>query len=49
MIKLIADELKLKLKVRLKILHKNVYNDYDSYISQFLTRGGVLQACIEPE
>lgn len=46
---LIVDELKAKLRLRLKIIHKSVYPDYNTYISHFYTRGGILQACIEPE
>lgn len=49
MMALISDELQAKLKLRLKILNKSIYPDYNSYISHFLTRGGFLQACIEPE
>lgn len=48
-ISLIAEELKVKLSLRLKILNKSVYPDYNSFLSHFLTRGGFLQACIEPE
>ena len=42
MIKLIAGELTTKLKNRLKILNKDIYADYDQFISHFLTRGGVI-------
>lgn len=46
MIKLIAQELESKLKNRLKIINKDIYPNYDQYISHFLTRGGVIEAGI---
>ncbi len=36
--------MKDKFKQRLKILHKNVYPNYQQYITHFLTRGGVIEA-----
>ena len=42
MIKLIVEELTSKLRNRLKIINKDVYANYDQYISHFLTRGGVV-------
>ena len=47
MIKLIADELHNKLKRRLKIVNKDIYNNYNQYISHFLTRGGVIEAGVQ--
>jgi len=46
MIKLIAEELNGKLRNRLKIINKDIYSNYDQYISHFLTRGGVIEAGI---
>ena len=37
----------MKLKLRLKIMNKEVYSDYDQYLSHFVTRGGFIQAGIE--
>jgi hypothetical protein len=42
MIAVIADELKSILKIKLKIINKNVYHNYHNYISHFLTRGGII-------
>ena len=44
MVQLIADELRNKLKLRLKIVNKHIYSTYEQYISHFLTRGGKLEA-----
>jgi hypothetical protein len=44
MLRLIASELSSKLRVRLKILNKDVYGDYDQFINHFFTRGGIIQA-----
>jgi hypothetical protein len=49
MIRLIAEELTSKLRIRLKIISKDIYGDYDQFISHFLTRGGIIQAGIEGE
>ena len=43
-IKLIANELKDKLKQRLKILNKQIYPTYNQFMSHFFTRGGVIEA-----
>lgn len=49
MIRLIADELTAKLRHRLKIINKDVYRDYDQFITHFLTRGGIIEAGIDGE
>jgi hypothetical protein len=49
MIKLVVEELSQKFKNRLKIINKDIYADYDQFISHFLTRGGVVEAGIEIE
>jgi hypothetical protein len=43
-IQLVADELKEKLKTKLKILHKSIYPTYNQFMTHFLTRGGVIEA-----
>lgn len=42
MIGLVAQELTQKLRHRLKIVNKDIYSDYDQFITHFLTRGGVV-------
>ena len=44
MIQLIAGELTLKLKKRLKILRKDIYENYQLFITNFVTRGGIIEA-----
>jgi len=44
MITLIAEELRSKLKSRIKIINKDIYANYEQYISHFLTRGGIIEA-----
>lgn len=46
MIKLIVEELTSKLRHRLKIINKDIYRDYDQFITHFLTRGGIIEAGI---
>jgi len=49
MIRVIAEELSSKLKHRLKIINKDIYSNYDQFLSHFLTRGGIVEAGIEGE
>lgn len=48
-IELIAEELNSKLRHRLKFVNKDIYANYDQFLSHFLTRGGVIEAAIEGE
>jgi hypothetical protein len=47
MIRLIVEELTNKLKSRLKIVNKDIYINYEEYLSHFLTRGGLIEAGFE--
>jgi hypothetical protein len=48
-IALIAEELTTKLKSRIKIINKDIYANYEQYISHFLTRGGIIEAAVEAD
>lgn len=48
LIKVVADEIRIKLRSKLKIMNKNAYKDSEMFLSHFLTRGGIIQAAVEP-